>query len=110
MTHIARRIVLVAFAAAALLRPALAEPPKFEVDPSWPKPFPGAVQLGTTIGVAVDAQDHVWIVHRTGQQDGVEAAGTNKTGLCCTEAKPIIEFDQAGTMLRSWGGADGPGG
>jgi len=83
--------------------------PRFEVDPSWPKPFPGAVQLGTTIGVAVDAQDHVWIVHRTGQQDGVEAAGTNKTGLCCTEAKPIIEFDQAGTMLRSWGGADGPG-
>ena len=54
--------------------------PKFEVDPSWPKPLPNGWQFGTTIGVTVDQQDHIWIVHRPGQQDGVEAAKTNGSG------------------------------
>ena len=33
--------------------------PKFEVDPMWPKPLPNHWLLGATIGVSVDAQDHV---------------------------------------------------
>ena len=36
----------------------------FEVDPFWPKPLPNHWLLGSAIGVSVDAQDHVWIVHR----------------------------------------------
>jgi hypothetical protein len=83
--------------------------PRFEVDPSWPKPLPNGWQFGTTIGVTIDQQDHIWIVHRPGQQDAVEAAKTLGTGLCCEEADPIIEFDQAGNLLRHWGGKDGPG-
>jgi len=61
--------------------------PKFEVDPSWPKPLPNGYQLGQTIGVAVDAQDHVWIVHRANPDD-VEAAKEKGTGLCCTTGDP----------------------
>ena len=38
--------------------------PRFEVDPMWPKPLPNHWLLGNVIGVAVDAQDHIWIVHR----------------------------------------------
>ena len=38
--------------------------PKFAVDPYWPKPLPGTFILGQVAGVAVDAKDHVWIVHR----------------------------------------------
>ena len=38
--------------------------PKYEVDPFWPKPLPNHWVQGMTIGVAVDAQDDVWIVHR----------------------------------------------
>ena len=38
--------------------------PMFEVDPMWPKPLPNHWVLGSAIGVAVDAEDHVWIVHR----------------------------------------------
>ena len=40
--------------------------PRFEVDPLWPKPLPNHWILGQTIGVSVDAQDHVWIIHRAG--------------------------------------------
>ena len=38
--------------------------PRFEVDPLWPKPLPNHWVLGQAIGLTVDAQDHVWIVHR----------------------------------------------
>ncbi len=38
--------------------------PKFEVNPLWPKPLPNNWLLGWTIGIWVDEQDHVWIIHR----------------------------------------------
>ena len=38
--------------------------PMFEVDPLWPRPLPNHWVIGNTIGVSVDAQDHVWIIHR----------------------------------------------
>ena len=38
--------------------------PRFEVDPLWPKPLPNHWLLGSTIGVWVDEQDHIWIIHR----------------------------------------------
>ena len=45
---------------------AAAESPRFEVDPFWPKPLPNNWILGQVAGVAVDAQDHVWIIQRPG--------------------------------------------
>ena len=49
----------------ALAGPApAAEPPRFQVDPSWPKPLPNDWILGQAAGVAVDAQDHVWVIQR----------------------------------------------
>lgn len=38
--------------------------PWFEVDPYWPKPLPNHWVLAMTIGLDVDKQDNVWIVHR----------------------------------------------
>ena len=40
--------------------------PKFEVDPMWPKPLPNHWLLGAVIGVDVDDNDNVWIIHRGG--------------------------------------------
>ena len=45
--------------------------PAFEVDPFWPKPLPNHWVLGSTIGVSVDARDHVWILHRPGTVDDI---------------------------------------
>ena len=84
--------------------------PMFEVDPLWPKPLPNHWVLGSTIGVWVDAQDHVWIIHRASSL----AAGETRldadppTGECCAAAPPVLEFDQEGNLLRHWGGP-GPG-
>src|SRR4026209_768769 len=80
--------------------------PRFEVDPLWPKPMPNHWILGQTIGVAVDSEDHIWIVHRSSatladQEKGIEKKTTE---LCCAGAPPVLEFDQAGNLLRHWGG------
>jgi len=85
--------------------------PRFEVDPLWPKPLPNHWVIGNTIGVSVDAQDHVWIIHRAGSLEAKEVyAVTNPPGAeCCLPAPPVLEFDQAGNLLASWGGTGGPG-
>jgi WD40 repeat protein len=85
--------------------------PRFEVDPTFPKPLPNGWYQGQSIGLWVDANDHIWIVHRPDSLDAVEAAASQNppAAECCTKAPPILEFDQAGNLLRSWGGSDGPG-
>src|ERR1700730_12544402 len=80
--------------------------PRFEVDPLGPKPLPNHWILGQTIGVSVDAQDHVWIIHRAGSLEAgeVHATTTPPTAQCCAPAPPVLEFDQAGNLLHHWGG------
>jgi DNA-binding beta-propeller fold protein YncE len=85
--------------------------PVFEVDPLWPKPLPNNWLLGWTIGVWVDEQDYVWIIHR-----GASGLNKNEIGAevnppiaeCCRTAPPILVFDPDGNLVRSWGGP-GPG-
>src|ERR1041385_8525975 len=85
---------------------ATVQAPLFEVDPLWPKPLPNHWILGQTIGVSVDAQDHVWIIHRAGSlEPGEQHATTSpQTAQCCAPAPPILEFDAAGNLVGHWGG------
>jgi len=89
--------------------------PRFEVDPMWPKPLPNHWLLGNAIGVAVDANDHIWIVHRQASLEAMENYGAanppgpkRRAGVveaeCCAPAPPVLEFDEAGNLIASWGG------
>jgi DNA-binding beta-propeller fold protein YncE len=79
--------------------------PMFEVDALWPKPLPNHWLLGMTIGIWVDEQDHVWIIHRgAATLNDNELALDKKNGECCTAAPPVLVFDQAGNLVRAWGG------
>jgi DNA-binding beta-propeller fold protein YncE len=80
--------------------------PRFEVDPMWPKPLPNHWLLGMTIGVSVDAQDHIWIIHRGGSLERMEnyAAANPPASECCMAAPPVLEFDEEGNLLGHWGG------
>ena len=82
------------------------EAPRFEVDPHWPKPLPNGWLIGMTIGVGVDSEDHVWIVHRPDTLSANEtAAGQNPpTASCCRAAPPVLQFDAEGNLISSWGG------
>jgi DNA-binding beta-propeller fold protein YncE len=84
--------------------------PRFQVDPFWPKPLPNRWILGQVAGVAVDAQDHVWIVQRPKSltEDERGATLSPPRSLCCAPAPPVMEFDAEGNLLQAWGGP-GPG-
>ena len=90
----------------AAAAPSVAQAPRFEVDPLWPKPLPNKWILGQTIGVSVDAQDHVWIIHRAGSLEPgeVHATTTPPIAQCCAPAPPVLEFDAAGNLVGHWGG------
>jgi len=90
----------------AAVQAAAVQAPMFEVDPLWPKPLPNHWLIGQTIGVSVDAQDHVWIIHRAGSLEPGElhAAAQPQIAMCCAAAPPVLEFDAAGNLLRHWGG------
>jgi DNA-binding beta-propeller fold protein YncE len=83
--------------------------PAFQVDPLWPRPLPNHWILGSITGVAVDSQDHIWIVHRgLDSLNLVTEAGlaTNPPSgeTCCAPAPPVLEFDPAGNLVGHWGG------
>ena len=81
--------------------------PQFEADPFWPKPLPNNWMLGEVAGVAVDKNDHIWILQRrilTDREGG--AALDTAQSECCMPAPAIIEFDQLGNVVQAWGGPD----
>jgi hypothetical protein len=102
-------LLRISILASALLigRGALAgEVPRFEVDPFWPRPLPNNWILGQIAGVAVDAQDHVWIIQRprTLTEDEKGATLNPPRSQCCAPAPPVIEFDRDGSVMQAWGG------
>ena len=115
-----KRVLLLALLAAAAAAPHAqqrgggAQAPRLEVDPLWPKPFPVAKHwiLGSITGVAVDAQDRVWVVHR-----GVDSLQTNEKGptlepwasSCCFAAPQVLAFDAAGNLVANWDPKGTPG-
>ena len=73
----------------------------------WPKPLPNHWVLGNVIGVGVDAQDHVFIVHRNdtfNAQQEIGAVQNPPLSECCVPAPPVLEFDPAGNLVKAWGG------
>jgi DNA-binding beta-propeller fold protein YncE len=95
--------ILVATAAALA-----AQAPRLEVNPFWPQPLPNHWVFGSITGVATDAQDHVWVVHRgadslEGNEKGMMATPPTST-KCCVAAPFVLEFDAAGKLLSHFGG------
>ncbi len=82
----------------AAVEAAAVQAPTFEVDPMWPKPLPNHWLLGMVIGVSVDAQDHIWIIHRGGSLERMEnyAASNPPAFMISGNA-----FCQSKTLMRS---------
>ena len=81
-------------------------PPSYQVDASWPKELPNNWIMGQVGGMAVDRQDHIWVLQRpaSNTKDDLGAAQTPPVAQCCVSAPPVLEFDAEGNMLKSWGG------
>jgi DNA-binding beta-propeller fold protein YncE len=93
---------IIAFAAATPAQ----DPPKYQVDSSWPQELPNNWIIGQIGGLAVDRDDHIWVLQRPASDtvDEIGASLTPPRSLCCIAAPPVLEFDTQGNLLRSWGG------
>jgi len=106
-----KRLALTAIAlgvAVLSLRAQSVQVPIFEYDPTFPKALPENWAIGAIGGMAVDRQDHIYVAQRPSSIRGNErftgAGDTPPKAECCIPAPPILEFDQAGTLIHSWGG------
>ncbi|MYH20960.1 MAG: hypothetical protein F4023_04770 [Acidobacteria bacterium] len=83
-----------------------AEPP--EVDPHWPM-LPEDWLMGEVSGIAVDMNDHIWLVQRPRSLNADEAGLVQDPPLsaCCIPAPPVLKFDAEGNLLDSWGDQNG---
>lgn len=80
--------------------------PRFEPDPLWSEALPNRWVTGQVSGVAVDAADNVWVLHRPGTiPDGEKAASLMPPQAeCCFPAPPVLQFAPDGRFLQAWGG------
>ena len=68
--------------------------PAFAALPDWPA-LPSQWRLGDVSSVAVDAQQHIWLLHRPRTLPREQWAAA---------APPVLEFDTAGKFIQGWGG------
>ena len=73
--------------------------PQFAEERGWLK-LPAKWRLGNTSAVSVDAQGHVWVLHRP---------RTLPENLRAMAAPPVLEFDSSGNFIQGWGPASGSG-
>ena len=80
--------------------------PGVRVDPFWPKPLPQNWIIGQVGGMAVDAQDNIWVFQRPRSltDDEKGAALDPPRSKCCVPAPSVLVFNQAGDVVKSWGG------
>jgi DNA-binding beta-propeller fold protein YncE len=79
------------------------------VDPFWPRPLPNHWLFGSITGVAVDARNHVWVVHRgaaslNARTEMGAATDPPTAEACCVPAPAVLQFDPSGTLVSHWGG------
>ena len=65
--------------------------------------------IGPIGGLAVDRQDHLFVVQRPGIAASPTSASSGADDKppkadCCIPAPPVLEFDQSGALVNSWGG------
>jgi DNA-binding beta-propeller fold protein YncE len=62
--------------------------------------------MGQVAGLAVDSQDHVWVLQRprTSTVDELGADQKPPRSECCAQTPAVLEFDSAGHVLKAWGG------
>lgn len=82
--------------------------PVFKADTGWPR-LPDDIILGQIPGLSIAPDDTIWILTRPNSLDATETGlSTNPpiTAACCKLPPHVMQFDQEGNLLRSWGGPE----
>src|SRR2546426_9661357 len=96
--------IMLAIASAILCPPpvqAEGAVPKYGVEPFWLK-IPAKWVVGPLGGSCIDAQDHLFILHR---QEGLSTLTARDRKNEMMAGPPVMEFDPKGKLVNSWGDA-----
>ncbi|MCX7282338.1 MAG: hypothetical protein NTX21_12605 [Alphaproteobacteria bacterium] len=81
--------------------------PHYRADASWPQELPNKWIMGQVGGMAIDAQDHIWVLQRPKSAAAdLLAAQTPPHGDCCVTTPALLEFDTKGALIKSWTASD----
>ena len=78
--------------------------PNYQIDASWPGVLPNNWTIGQVGGLAMGAQDHLFVIHRP-KSIGKDQlmAGNNPPGAeCCVAAPTIVAFNPQGEVIASF--------
>ena len=78
--------------------------PMYKVDPFWPKPLPNRWSMQQVTGINIAPDDHIWFLNRAANANPDEIGGANHEIDCCIRGPELIEMDQEGNVVTSWGG------
>ncbi len=79
--------------------------PQFAEERGWLK-LPAKWRLGNTSAVSVDAEGHVWVLHRPRTLPAdLRAMAAPPVLEFDQSGNPVLEFDSAGNFLQGWGGS-----
>ena len=104
-------ILLAGAAMAAISAVGQAPAPEFVFDPSWPQPLPNNWKSGGITGLAVDADDNVWVYNRPNDLTALElrAEPSPPIALCCARPPSMIHFDRRGNVIGAFDAPQGHG-
>src|SRR5262245_66340132 len=95
--HLAMTVVVLSAVVLAVVgaQQRAAAPPKYRVDPFWPKPLPNKWSMQQVVDIYVDRDDHIWMINRRvdARPDELTAATSPSRGECCVLGPEVIEFD-----------------
>jgi hypothetical protein len=85
--------------------------PRYSYDPGWPKPLPNKWKMGGVTGLAVDANDDVWVYNRPNDLTSIElhAELTPPIADCCVRPPSMIHINKAGDVIGSFDAPQGHG-
>ncbi|HET7085978.1 MAG TPA: hypothetical protein VFI23_14470 [Rhizomicrobium sp.] len=88
---------------AAARADAAGDVPRYVNDPAWPKPFPHHWVIGQIGGLAIDRQDHIWVLQRA-LPYAVDEQGVKQALAPADRMPAVLVFDSEGNIVKSWGG------
>ncbi len=85
--------------------------PNYIFDPTWPNPYPNNWKIGGVTGLAVDANDNVWVLNRPNDLTAIElhAEHSPPLALCCVRPPSMIHLDRDGNVIGSFDAPQGHG-
>ena len=85
--------------------------PELVFDPTWPKDLPNNWKLGGVTGLALDADENIWLYNRPNDLTNIElhAELDAPLALCCVRAPSMIHLDRSGRVLGSFDAPQGHG-